>query len=195
MSENKSEILIKNDDMGEVVGKNLHNSRTVMIVGGINDVMAQSVCAKLLSMSAESDEPITIFVNSPGGHVESGDMIHDMIKFIVPKVRIVGSGYVASAGALIYVAVDKEDRYALPNTRFLLHQPSGGVGGMASDIKIQRDEIVKMRARLNQIFVVATGQSLERIQEDTERDFWLDINEAQEYGLVGSIISHVSDLN
>ena len=194
MSENKSDILIKNDDMGEVVGKNLHKSRTVMIVGGITDVMAQNVCAKLLSMSAESDEPITIFVNSPGGHVESGDMIHDMIKFITPKVRIIGSGYVASAGALIYVSVDKDQRYALPNTRFLLHQPSGGVGGMASDIRIQRDEIVKMRTRLNQIFVLATGQTLKQIEKDTDRDFWLDAEEAIDYGLVGKIISNVREI-
>lgn len=194
MSGNKNDILIKNDDMGEVVGKNLHKSRTIMIVGGINDVMAQNVCAKLLSMSAESDEPITIFVNSPGGHVESGDMIHDMIRFISPVVRIIGSGYVASAGALIYVSVPLERRYALPNTRFLLHQPSGGIGGMASDISIQRDEIVKMRARLNQIFVKATGQNIKTIEKDTERDFWLDVNEAKEYGLVGSIINNVRDI-
>ncbi len=194
MSRNKSDIIIKNDDMGEVVGKNLHKSRTIMIVGGVNDVMAQNVCAKLLSMSAESDEQITIFVNSPGGHVESGDMIHDMIRFISPVVRIIGSGYVASAGALIYVSVPLERRYALPNTRFLLHQPSGGIGGMASDISIQRDEIVKMRTRLNQIFVKATGQSINTIEKDTERDFWLDVNEAKDYGLVGSIINNVSDL-
>ncbi len=184
----------KNDDMGRIVSENLYNSRTIMIVGSIDDTMAQNVCAKLLSMAATSDEPITVIVSSPGGHVESGDMIHDMIKFIKPRVRILGSGWVASAGALIYVAADIQDRYSLPNTRFLLHQPSGGVGGMASDIKIQRDEIVKMRDRLNQIFVLATGQKIERIEKDTNRDFWLSVEEAKDYGLVGTIISNAEQI-
>ncbi|MCJ8324348.1 MAG: ATP-dependent Clp protease proteolytic subunit [Rhizobiales bacterium] len=184
----------KNDNMSKIVSDNLHKSRTIMVVGGIDTDMAQLVCAKLLSMAVESDEPITMIVNSPGGHVESGDMIHDMIKFVTPRVRIVGTGYVASAGALIYVAADKADRYSLPNTRFLLHQPSGGIGGMASDIKIQRDEIVKMRARLNQIFVDATGQSIEQIEKDTDRDFWLTNQEAKDYGLVNKIITSMDEI-
>lgn len=184
----------KDDNMSNIVNDNMHKSRTVMVVGGIDLDLAQAVCAKLLAMAFENDDPITVIINSNGGHVEAGDMIHDMIKFIKPRVRIVATGYAASAGALIFVAADKADRYSLPNTRFLLHQPAGGIGGTASDIKIQRDEIVKMRARLNQIFVEATGQSMEQIEKDTDRDFWLTNEEAVKYGLVGKIITSMSDI-
>jgi ATP-dependent Clp protease, protease subunit len=145
-------------------------------------------------MSAVSDEPITIFINSQGGHVESGDTIHDMIRFVKPKVRIVGTGWVASAGALIFVSVPKEDRVCLPHTRFLLHQPAGGAGGTAADIDIEAREIIKMRARLNRVFAKETGQPLERIEEDTRRNFWLSAEEAIEYGLVGRIIRNQDDL-
>jgi ATP-dependent Clp protease protease subunit len=117
-----------------------------------------------------------------------------MIKFIKPKVWIVGTGWVASAGALIYVSVPKERRICLPNTRFLLHQPSGGTRGMASDIEIQAREIIKMNERLNKIFAAATGQSVERIQKDTDRDYWLSAEEALEYGLVSRIVTSQADI-
>ena len=149
---------------------------------------------QLTVLSAESDDPITIFINSQGGHVESGDTIHDMIRFVKPRVRMVGTGWVASAGALIYVAAEREDRYCLPNTRFLLHQPSGGMRGVASDIAIEAEEIVKMRRRINEMFAQQTGQPLERIQEDTDRNFWLSAQEARDYGLVGHIVSSISEL-
>jgi ATP-dependent Clp protease, protease subunit len=106
----------------------------------------------------------------------------------------VGTGWVASAGALIYVAVPKEQRFCLPNTRFLLHQPWGGAGGTASDIQIEATEILRMRDRLNRIFARQTGQPLERIEEDTHRNFWLSAEEAREYGLVGSIVELASEL-
>jgi ATP-dependent Clp protease protease subunit len=145
-------------------------------------------------MAASGDEPITIFINSQGGHVESGDTIHDVIRFIKPRVRLVGTGWVASAGALIYVSVPREDRFCLPNTRFPLHQPAGGAGGTASDIQIEAREILRMRDRLNRIFARQTGQPLERIEEDTHRDFWLTAEEAQRYGIVGKIIGKATEL-
>jgi ATP-dependent Clp protease protease subunit len=120
--------------------------------------------------------------------VESGDTIHDVIRFITPRVRMVGTGWVASAGALIFVSVPLEDRFCLPNTRFLLHQPAGGSGGTAADIDIEAREIIKMRDRINRIFSEATGQPIERIEKDTHRNFWLGANEAKEYGLVGTIV-------
>ena len=130
--------------------------------------------AELLALSAASaTEPITIYINSQGGHVEAGDTIHDMIRFVTPQVRIVGTGWVASAGALIFVSVPVGQRYCLPNTRFLLHQPAGGAGGTASDIAIEAREIVKMRERLNLIFARETGQPVSRIEDDTHRNFWL----------------------
>lgn len=196
--------LFRNDDedgdeqdaakTGDFVAKALFDSRTILITGGINDKVAARVCAQLFAMAAASDDPILLVVSSPGGHVESGDMIHDTMKFIKPRVIVLGSGWVASAGALIYVGAAKGDRYALPNTRFLLHQPSGGAGGKASDIEIQVREMQTMRDRLNQIFADATGKSLEKIEEDTDRDFWLSAEEAVEYGLCDQIISSQDEI-
>ena len=177
------------------VDKHLFDARTVLITGPINQELARDVCARLLAMAQVSLDPITVIVSSPGGHVESGDMIHDTIKFIAPEVRILGMGWVASAGALIYVSVPKERRYCTPNTRFLLHQPSGGAGGQASDIEIQAREILKMRDRLNKIFAAATGQPMERIEKDTDRDYWMGPDEAIAYGLVGKVAVSVSDLD
>jgi hypothetical protein len=119
------------------------------------------------------DDPITIYINSQGGHVESGDTIHDMVRYVRSPVRMVGTGWVASAGALIYVAVPKERRFSLPHTRYLLHQPAGGMRGSAADIEIEAREILNMRERLNRVFAERTGQTLERIEDDTRRNFWL----------------------
>lgn len=176
------------------IRERLFKSRTLIISGEVNQKLAASVTAQLLALAAESDDDVTIFINSQGGHVESGDTIHDMIRFIKPRVRMVGTGWVASAGALIFVAVPLEDRFCLPHTRFLLHQPAGGVGGTAADIDIEAREILKMRERLNKIFAAQTGQPLKRIEEDTRRNFWLSAAEAKEYGLVGSIIEESNEL-
>ena len=197
--------LIRNDDdedeeekgaerPGDFVGKALFESRTILVTGSISDKTARAVTAQLFALAAKSDDPILMVVSSPGGHVESGDMIHDAMKFIKPRVITLGSGWVASAGALIYVGADKKDRYALPNTRFLLHQPSGGAGGMASDIEIQVREMRLMRERLNKIFAEATGQPLEQIENDTDRDFWLSAEEAVKYGLCGKIVTSESEI-
>ena len=173
----------------------LFKSRTLVISGGIDQKLVSNVMGQLLAMAAAGDDPITIFINSQGGHVESGDTIHDVIRFIKPRVRIIGTGWVASAGALIYVSVPREDRYALPNTRFLLHQPAGGSQGMAADVAIEAQEIIRMRERINRIFARETGQSFERIETDTHRNFWLDPQQAIEYGLVGKIITSVDELD
>jgi len=149
---------------------------------------------QLLAMDAQSTEPISIFINSQGGHVESGDTVHDVIRFVRSPVRMIGTGWVASAGALIYVAVPRERRFSLPHTRFLLHQPWGGAQGSAADVEIEAREILRMRERLNRIFAERTGQPLEKIEEDTRRNFWLSATEAMEYGLVGRIIETADDL-
>lgn len=180
--------------LGKETEANLFKSRSIFIYGPINMELAQKVCSQLVALAAASDDDIRIFINSPGGHVESGDSIHDMIKFIKPKVWIVGTGWVASAGALIYVSVPKEQRLCLANTRFLLHQPSGGTRGMASDIEIQAREIIKMNERLNRIFAAATGQPIEKIAKDTDRDYWLSAEEAREYGLVSKIIGSQAEI-
>ncbi len=180
--------------LGKEAEANLFKSRSIFIYGPITQELAQRVCSQLVAMAAVSDEDIRVFVNSPGGHVESGDSIHDMIKFIKPKVIMIGSGWVASAGALIYAAAEKERRICLPNTRFLLHQPSGGTRGMASDIEIQAREIIKMNERLIKIFSDATGQTAEKIAKDIDRDYWLSAQEAIEYGLVSRIVTAQNEI-
>ena len=178
----------------DTLRERLFKSRTLIISGEINQKLAAQVVGQLLALDAENHNPITIFINSQGGHVESGDTIHDLVKFIASPVRMVGTGWVASAGALIYIAVPRERRFSLPNTRFLLHQPAGGVFGHASDIDIEAREIIAMRERLNRLLARETGQTLEKIQEDTRRNFWLSAQGAKDYGLVGSIIETASEL-
>ncbi|MEJ2185977.1 MAG: ATP-dependent Clp protease proteolytic subunit [Gemmatimonadota bacterium] len=190
--ENESERTT--EALTESIRNRLFRARTLLISSEINQKVASQVTAQLLAMAAESDDLITIFINSQGGHVESGDTIHDMIRFVKPDVRIVGTGWVASAGALIYVSVPRERRYCLPNTRFLLHQPAGGTRGTAADVEIEAKEILKMRERLNRIFAERTGQPLEQIEDDTRRNFWLDAEAAREYGLVGTIVEHWDDV-
>src|SRR5271156_3962557 len=168
-------------------------TRTILLFGEISQKSAREVCEKLILLSALGSDDIKLIINSQGGHVEAGDTIHDMIKFVKPKVKILGTGWVASAGALIYVSVPTERRYSLPNTRFMLHQQSGGVGGAASDISIEAQEILKMRDRLNKIFSVQTGQPVERVEKDTDRNFWMSADEAKQYGLVGKVITSQSD--
>ena len=168
-------------------------TRTILLFGEISQKSAREVCEKLILLAALNDNDIKLIINSQGGHVEAGDTIHDMLRFVKPKVKILGTGWVASAGALIYVSVPVEQRYSLPNTRFMLHQPSGGVGGQASDISIEAQEILKMRDRLNKIFSDQTGQPVDRIEKDTDRNFWMSADEAKVYGLVGKVVSGQAD--
>ncbi len=176
------------------IAQRLFRARTIIINGEINQPLAASVSAQLVALAADSPADITVLINSQGGHVEAADTIHDLVRFVGPRVRMIGTGWVASAGALVYVAAPREQRFCLPNTRFLLHQPAGGAGGTASDIDIEAREILRMRDRLNRIFARATGQPLERIEEDTHRNFWLDAETAVRYGLVGQIIQQASEL-
>jgi ATP-dependent Clp protease protease subunit len=168
--------------------------RTLTIFGEINKDVAQRTAEKLLMLAYESDAPITVFIGSPGGHVESGDTIFDMVRFIKPDVRMVGTGWVGSIATHIYLAPPKELRYALPNTRFLIHQPSGGFGGDASDIAIQAREIIKTRERINQTIAEQTGQPLSKVAEDTDRDYWMSTEESVAYGLVGRVIESITEL-
>jgi ATP-dependent Clp protease protease subunit len=173
---------------------NLFRARTVLLFGEINDKVARSVTAQLIALSAESDAPIRLIINSPGGHVESGDTIFDMIRFVRAPVHVIGTGWVASAGALIFVAAKKEHRYALPNTRFMLHQPSGGAMGKASDIAIEAKEIIRMRHRLNETFARETGQPLEKIVRDTERNYWMSAEDAVAYGLASRVVTLATEI-
>ena len=190
---------LANESIPELIGRipatqKLFDSRTILVCGEIDSDVAATVMTQLLAMAAASDDDITLYINSPGGHVESADTIYDVVRFIRPRVRAIGTGWVASAGAHIFLAAEREDRYCLPNTRFLLHQPAGGAGGRATDLEIEAEEILKMRARLNRIIAERTGQPLKRIEKDTERNFWMSAEAAKEYGLVGRIIASVDEL-
>lgn len=170
----------------------LLKQRTILIYGEITQELAKTVTEQLLYLSSVSEEPITMFINSQGGHVESGDTIHDVIQFIKPKVKMIGTGWVASAGITIYLAADKKDRYSLPNTRYMIHQPAGGVQGQSTEIQIEAKEILRMRKRVNNLIAKATGHTLEQIEQDTDRNFWLSAEEAKDYGIVNKIVESES---
>ncbi|WP_032123254.1 ATP-dependent Clp protease proteolytic subunit [Clostridium amazonitimonense] len=169
-------------------------SRSIIISGEINQALAEKITAQLLILQEMGDEPIKLFINSQGGHVEAGDTIHDMIKFIKPRVIVIGTGWVASAAITIYLAAEKQDRYSLPNTRYMIHQPLGGFNGQATDIGIEAEEILRVRKRINSIISEATGQPLEKIEKDTDRNYWLNAYEAIDYGIVNKVISKYEEL-
>ncbi|MGD8417749.1 MAG: ATP-dependent Clp protease proteolytic subunit [Pseudomonadales bacterium] len=172
----------------------LLKNRAMTIFGEINQEVARRTAEKLLALSFESDDPITIYIGSPGGHVESGDTIFDMIRFIKPVVRTVGTGWVGSIATHIYLAPEKEHRFCLPNTRFLIHQPAGGFGGTAADVEIHAREIIKTRQRINATIAERTGQPLERVVRDTDRDYWMSPEESVDYGIVGRIVSSMDQI-
>ncbi|MBC7938175.1 MAG: ATP-dependent Clp protease proteolytic subunit [Chitinophagaceae bacterium] len=169
-------------------------SRFVMVFGEIDDKLARGVCERLVALAQESDAGVTMLISSPGGHVESADAIHDMINFVRAPVTTVGTGWVASAGAHIFLAPPKDRRVCLPNTRFMIHQPAGGAGGQATDIAIQAKEIIKTRERIARLTARQTGQKFEKVLADMERDFWMSAQEAIAYGLVSRTIERHQDL-
>ncbi len=169
-------------------------SRTLLIYGSVTDTMAADVTRRLIALDADSDQPIDVLVSSPGGHLESGDAIHDIVRFIAAPVNMIGTGWVGSAATHLYLSAPKERRFCTPNTRFLIHQPSGGSGGPASDIAIQAREIVKARERIARTIARETGKPLEMVLVDIERDYWMSAEEAVAYGLVSRIIERKTDL-
>lgn len=175
-----------------LVRDHLFASRTVLVFGEVTTRLAESVTGQVLALAERGDDPIRVVLHSEGGHVEAGDTIHDVLRFVRPEVRILGTGWVASAGATIYAAARRENRFALPNTRFLLHQPLGGVKGQATDVEIEARQVLAIRERIHRLLAAATGQSCERIAKDTERNHWLTAREALEYGLVGNLVEEAS---
>jgi ATP-dependent Clp protease protease subunit len=182
------------EPMGRIEEQLIFRARHVLVFGEIDDKVAQTTCRRLLALAAESDAPITMLLSSPGGHVESGDAIHDMIRFVRAPVTVVGTGWVASAGAHIFLAPPKERRVCLPNTRFMIHQPAGGAGGQASDIAIMAKEILRTRERIARVIARQTGRTYEQVLADMERDHWMNAEEAVAYGIVSRIIEQQKDL-
>ena len=169
-------------------------SRFVMLFGEITHTVARATCTRLIALAEESEAPISMLISSPGGHVESGDAIHDVVRFVRAPVTTVGTGWVASAGTHVFLAAPKERRVCLPNTRFMIHQPGGGAGGPATDIAIQAKEILRTRERIAKVISKQTGKPLAKVLADMERDFWLSADEAIEYGLVSRIIENSREL-
>lgn len=182
------------DNSQNIMTQKMIDNRTIFVYGEINQELAQKVSSQLLLLASINDDPIKLFINSQGGHVESGDTIHDMIQFVKPDVYVIGTGWVASAGITIYLAAEKDHRYSLPNTRYMIHQPSGGVQGQSTEIQIEAKEIIKMRERVNRLIAEATGQTYEQVAKDTDRNFWMGVDEAKKYGIVDKIISKQSEL-
>src|SRR3954466_7140161 len=163
-------------------------SRFVLLFGEIDHATARVACERLIALAQDSEAPITVLISSPGGHVESGDAIHDLIRFVRAPVSTVGTGWVASAGTHVFLAAPRERRVCLPNTRFMIHQPAGGAGGPATDIAIQAKEILRTRERIARVISRETGKPFEKVTADMERDFWMSAEEAIAYGIVSRVV-------
>lgn len=177
----------------EGITARLLKARTVLINGQVDEELTERVMAQLLVLDSESHDPIRVIVTSQGGNVDSGFAIYDVLCYIASEVVCIGAGWVASIAVPILFGAPKEKRLALPNTRFLIHQPSGGIGGHASDIRIEAQQILKIRERLNQLIARETGQPLEKVTQDSDRNFWMTAKEALDYGLIAKIIKSVND--
>jgi len=179
---------------GEAMVSRLLKARTILLAGEVDQELAERIISQLVVLDAESHGPIRMIVTSNGGHVESGLAIHDMMKFIRSEVVAIGAGWVVSIAVPILFGAKKENRLALPNTRFMIHQPIGGVGGAATDVRIAAQEIVRIRERLNKMIAEETGQPIEKVATDCDRNFWLGAEEAIEYGLISRIVQSASEV-
>ncbi len=177
------------------LGERLLESRTMLLAEPITKDLAERVCSKLLLLEQDSEsKPITLYINSPGGDVDAGFAVFDMARFIAAPVRCISAGLAASAAVVVLLAAPKQRRLSLPNSRFLMHQPSAGVRGSIADIRIEAKEIIKMRQRINELIARETGQPVEKVENDTRRNYWMSAEEAREYGLIERIIRSKSEI-
>ncbi|NCD07631.1 MAG: ATP-dependent Clp protease proteolytic subunit [Spirochaetia bacterium] len=191
MSEEKKEVKTQDPQMNE----RLLKTRSIMLSGEINKESAEKIISQLLVLEADdSEKDIKIYINSPGGDVDAGYAIYDMVRFIEPKVIMIGAGLVASAASLVLLAVPAERRVGLPNSTYLIHQPMSGMKGVATAIEIYSKQIDRLREKLDKVIADATNKSIEQVKKDTERDHWLFSDEAKEYGLISRIVEKRSDL-
>lgn len=169
-------------------------TRQIILSGEINKPLAEKVIRQLLVLESDSDEPIRVFIDSPGGDADAGYAIFDMIRFVNAPVYTIGMGLVASAGSIILLAAPKERRFGLPNSHYLIHQPLSGIKGVATEIEIHALELEKMRVRINELISAETGKKVDQVSKDTDRDFWMNATEAKDYGLVSKVIASRKDL-
>ena len=192
--DNDKEPAAKGDKADRLEEQLSFQSRFVLVFGEIDDKLARQVCERLILLAQDSDAPIQMLISSPGGHVESGDAVHDMIRFVRAPVTCIGTGWVASAATHIFLAAPRERRVCLPNTRFMIHQPAGGAGGRATDIAIMAKEIIKTRERMARVIATETGQSAEKVRADMERDYWMTADEAIAYGIASRVVVSQKEL-
>ena len=172
----------------------LLNTRTVLLTGEINKRLTEKVIKQLILMEASGDDPIKVFIDSPGGDADAGFAIFDFIRFIKPQVITVGMGLVASAAAIVLLAAKKENRVGFPNSHYLIHQPLSGIRGVATEIEIHARELDKIRKKIDMLISLETGQPLEKVTQDTDRDYWLAADEALNYGLISRVITTRTEL-
>lgn len=170
------------------MGKEFLKTRTILLSGEINKPLAERVIRQVLLLEQLEDEPIKVFIDSPGGDADAGFAILDMMRFVKPEIKMIGMGLVASAGAIILLAASKENRYALPNSRYLIHQPMAGFRGVGTEIEIHAKEIDLMKKKMNILISDETGKPFSEVEKHTDRDYWMGAEEALDYGLVGHII-------
>jgi ATP-dependent Clp protease protease subunit len=184
----------KPENWQELLAGKMLKTRTILLSGEIRKGLAEKTIRQLLLMEATGDEPVRIFIDSPGGDADAGYAIFDMIRFINPPVWTIGMGLVASAAAIIQLAAPKERRLGLPNSRYLIHQPLSGIRGVATDIEIHARELEELRAKINRLIAEETGNNVEQVEKDTDRDYWMGAQEAVKYGLINKVITNRDEM-
>jgi ATP-dependent Clp protease protease subunit len=184
----------KKSESPDPLAEKFLKTRQILLSGEINEDNAEKIIRQLLILEADGDKPIYIYIDSPGGDVDAGFAIFDAIRFVNAPVYTVGMGLIASAAALILLAAPKERRLGMPHSHYLIHQPSSGMKGVATDIEIHAAEIAKTKAKINEIIAEETGTPLDKVTKDTDRDYWLVADEAVSYGLISRVITKRSDL-
>jgi ATP-dependent Clp protease, protease subunit len=184
----------KTENLQDLLAGKMLKTRTILLSGEIRKGLAEKTIRQLLLMEAMSDEPVRIFIDSPGGDADAGYAIFDMIRFIKPPVYTIGMGLVASAAAIIQLAAPKERRLGLPNSHYLIHQPLSGIRGVATDIEIHARELEKLRAKINCLIAEETGNPAQQVEKDTDRDYWMSAQEAVKYGLINKVITNRDEM-
>lgn len=184
----------ENTTMKPQADDRLLKTRSIILSGEINKDSADKVIRDLLVLDSESKKPVKIYINSPGGDVDAGYAIYDMIRFVSSPVTLIGTGLVASAAALILLAVPAERRVGLPNSSYLIHQPLSKMRGNATEIEIHALQLEKIKAKINKVISDATGKSMAQVEKDTDRDHWLNAQEALDYGLISRVVERADQL-
>ena len=184
----------KEKEQEPAILQRLLKTRTVILSGEIDKPLAEKVIRQLLLLEEENDKPIKVFIDSPGGDAYAGFAIFDMIRFVKPAVITIGMGLVASAASLVLLSASRENRYGLPHSHYLIHQPLSGIRGVATEIEIHARELDKLKIRLNKIISEETGKPEKKVEQDTDRDYWMNSEEAKTYGLISKVIKKRGEL-